>query len=81
MKIILLSTAALLIAGAVGGYGYEAVVLRHTHAQGFALPLTDFTFEIIYAIIFGVIGCLIGMAINVAHYLLKRRSKVQTVSH
>ncbi len=70
MKIILLSTAAFSIAGAVGGYWYEAVKLRQTHAQGFALALTDFTFEITYTVAFGIAGCLAGLIVGLARYRL-----------
>jgi|GEM_PF-2845833 len=81
MKTILLTTAAFLVAGAVGGYIYEAVALRQTHAEGFALALTDFTFEVIFAMVFGVVGCLLGLIVGTALYWFKRRSKLRPLNH
>ena len=81
MKTILSTTAAFLLAGAVGGYVYEAISLRQTHAQWFVLALSDFTFEIIYAMVFGVIGCLLGLIVGTALYWLKRRSMLRPLSH
>ena len=45
------------------------------------LPLTDFTFEIIYVITFGVIGCLLGLIVGTALYWFKRRAKLRPVTH
>ncbi len=81
MKTILLSIAASSVAGALSGCGCEAIALRHTHAQGLALPLTDFAFEIIYAATFGVMGCLLGLIVGTALYWFKRRAKLRPVSH
>ena len=72
MKTILSTIAAFLIAGAVGGYCCEAVKLRQLHTQGFALALTDFTFEIIYAAAFGIVGCLVGLMVGLGRYWLTR---------
>ena len=80
MKTVLSTAAAFFIAGAVGGYGYEAVALRQNHAQGFVLPLTDFIFEIIYALIFGIMGCLAGLII-LALYWSTRRSRTRVSPH
>jgi len=77
MRTILSTTAAFLLAGAFGGYAYEAIRLQQTHAQGFVLALTDFTFEIIYAMVFGVTGCLLGLIVGTALYWFKRRSNQQ----
>jgi len=81
MKTVLSTTAAFLVTGALGGYIYEAVVSRQAHAQGGMRALTDFTFEIIFAAVFGVIGCLLGLVVSTAMYWFKRRSKVRPVSH
>ena len=81
MKTILYTTAAFLLTGAAGGSVYEAGALRQTHAQGFALALTDFTFEIIYAAVFGVIGSLMGLMVGTALYWFKRRSKLHPINH
>lgn len=81
MKTILFSAAAFLAAGAFGGSFYEAGNLRHVHAQGFVLPLTDATFEVIYAAIFGIIGCLAGLMVGWTYRWLTRRSEVPTVRY
>ena len=81
MKTILSTTAAFLMAGAVSGYAYEAIRLQQTHAQGFALALSDFTFKIIYAMVFGVFGCLLGLIVGTALYWFKRRSNTRSANH
>ena len=75
MKTILSTTAAFLMAGAVSGYVYEAIRIRQTPDPTPAL--SDFTFEIIYAMVFGVFGCLLGLIVGTALYWFKRRSNQQ----
>ena len=81
MKTILLTTAIFLVTGALGGYIYEAIVSRQAHAQGGMRSLTDFTFEAIFAMVFGVIGCFVGLIVGTGLYWFKRRLTLKPTAH
>ena len=81
MKTILLSTAAFSIAGGVSGYFYEAAILRGTHAHGIPLPLQNWLYDSIYAIIFGVSGCLVGLTVGLALHWFTGQPKPQSADY
>ena len=77
MKTILSTTAAFLLTGAVGGYFYEATKLRQPHQYA----LTDFTFEMIYALTFSILGCVAGLLIGIVIHWLTGSLNPQSADH
>ena len=74
MRIMLLSAGISLTAGAVGGGFYEASALRHFHARyGLPLPLQDWMYDAVNAVIFGAVGFVIGVVVGAALNQLMRR--------
>jgi predicted ABC-type sugar transport system permease subunit len=75
MRTILLATATFTAAGAGGGGFYEASALRHFHARyGLPMPLQDWVYDAINAVIFGAVGFVVGIVLGaVLDRLIRRR--------
>jgi hypothetical protein len=78
MKIVLLNAGLFLMAGAVGGGYCEASALRHFHVQyRLPMPMQDWMYESINAVIFGAIGFVVGVVLGaVLDRLIRRRQSV-----